>query len=164
MKIRYESLLPFYRWMWKRWRARRWERFRGRIEPQAGETLLDVGGDPSEWFGRIGLVAAVDVLNLTLPVIPERDDSPVMRPFAGDGRALPFPDQSYDIVYSNCRLASIHATMGNHLMAAKSLARAKEEAASFGAIQAELVAKLVRVTDTAMRERKKPGDCRALRE
>jgi hypothetical protein len=53
-----------------------------------------------------------------------------------------------DTVYANCRLASIHSAMGNHPLAAKSLERAKAEAASFGSIQADLVAKLLRVAET----------------
>jgi hypothetical protein len=53
-----------------------------------------------------------------------------------------------DIVYANCRLASIHSAMGNQPLAAKSLERAKAEAASFGSIQADLVAKLLRVAET----------------
>jgi hypothetical protein len=56
-----------------------------------------------------------------------------------------------DIVYANCRLASIHSTMGNQSLAARSLARAKAEAASFRAIQDELVAKLIRVAETVSR-------------
>jgi hypothetical protein len=51
-----------------------------------------------------------------------------------------------DIVYSNCRLAAIHAAMGNRTLAAISLANAKEAAASFEAKQADLIAKLTRVT------------------
>ena len=54
-----------------------------------------------------------------------------------------------DIVYVNCRLASIHSAMGNHSLAAKSLARAKEEATSFKAVQADLVSKLICVAETA---------------
>jgi hypothetical protein len=54
-----------------------------------------------------------------------------------------------DTVYANCRLASIHSARGNHSLAAKSLARAKEEALSFGALQADLVAKLVQVAKIA---------------
>jgi len=50
-----------------------------------------------------------------------------------------------DIVYANCRLASIHAAMGNESLASMSLARAKEEAVSFAAVQADLVSKLQRV-------------------
>jgi hypothetical protein len=56
-----------------------------------------------------------------------------------------------DIVYVNCRLASIHSTMGNQALAAKALARAKAEAASFGSAQADLVAKLSRVAETVLR-------------
>jgi len=44
-------------------------------------------------------------------------------------------------------LASIHSLTGNQTLAAKSLARAKEQAISFGAAQADLVAQLVQVTE-----------------
>lgn len=101
MKIRYETLLPFYLWMWKRWRAKRWERFRRMIAPHVEDTVLDVGGNFSDWNGRKNLVSQVDLLNLTKSEIPPLENSPLMRSFAGDGRHLPFPDRSYDIVYSN---------------------------------------------------------------
>jgi hypothetical protein len=54
-----------------------------------------------------------------------------------------------DVVYANCRLASIHAAMGNEALASTSLARAKEEAVSFAAIQADLIFKLQRVAEIA---------------
>jgi hypothetical protein len=56
-----------------------------------------------------------------------------------------------DIVYVNCRLASIHSTMGNQALAAQSLARAKAEAASFGSAQSNLVDKLSRVAEMVLR-------------
>jgi hypothetical protein len=53
-----------------------------------------------------------------------------------------------DVVYANCRLASIHLTIGNQAQASTSLARAKAEAAVFGSIQADLVAKLLNVAES----------------
>lgn len=65
-------------------------------------------------------------------------------------KALAVQMDGDDIVYTNCRLASIHSVMGNPSLEAKSLARAKEEASSFRAVQTDLVAKLVRVAETAL--------------
>lgn len=63
--------------------------------------------------------------------------------------ALAYQMDGDDIVYVNCRLAAIHAALGNHSLADASLARAKEEARSFGAVQSGLVAHLVQVAKTA---------------
>ena len=101
MKIRYETLLPFYRWIWRHWRERRWNRFGIRMAPDSAAVLLDVGGCPSEWIGRGPLVSKVDLINLDAYPIPQAPNSPVMRSFKGDGRALEFENASYDIVYSN---------------------------------------------------------------
>ena len=101
MKIRYETLLPFYHLIWRHWRERRRERFRILLNPDPEEVVLDVGGCPSEWTGRGGVVGQVDLINLETYQILQRPDSPLMRSFKGDGRALEYADGSYDIVYSN---------------------------------------------------------------
>jgi hypothetical protein len=99
--MRYETLLPFYRWIWGYWREQRWTRFRQRMMPESTDVLLDVGGAPSEWHGRGDLVKKVDVINLDAYPVEQREDSPYMRSFKGDACALEFEDGSYDIVYSN---------------------------------------------------------------
>lgn len=100
-KISYEALLPFYRWLWRYWRERRWNRFREWIQPAPTDCLLDVGGYPSDWQGRGDLIGKVDFVNLAAAVFDETPNSPEMRCFKGDGRALAAGDLTYDIVYSN---------------------------------------------------------------
>lgn len=99
--MKYETLLPFYRWIWRHWREQRWTRFQQRMAPKPADSLLDVGGAPSEWSGRGYLVRKVDIVNLDAYPVEQRADSPFMRSFKGDGRALEFEDGSYDIIYSN---------------------------------------------------------------
>ena len=47
------------------------------------------------------MIEAVDLLNLLPASAPDLSQSPKMRCFQGDGRALEFGDLAYDIVYSN---------------------------------------------------------------
>ncbi len=101
MKIPYETLLPFYRWMWKHWRQKRWTKFCDRIQPQRKDRVLDVGGCSGDWAGRGAKLAHVDILNLQQQEIPVIPDSPTMHSIAGDGCALTYPDKSYDILFSN---------------------------------------------------------------
>lgn len=101
MKISYEALLPFYFWIWKRWRQKRWLRFCDRIRPQPGDRVLDVGGCSDSWAGRGDVVKHVDLINLAVENVSTAPNSPRMASFAGDGRALDCADQSYEIVFSN---------------------------------------------------------------
>jgi hypothetical protein len=99
--MKYETLLPFYHWIWRHWREQRWTRFRQRMTPDPTDVLLDVGGASSEWHGRGDIVRTVDIVNLDSYPVDQRTDSPFMRSFKGDARKLEFEDGSYDIVYSN---------------------------------------------------------------
>jgi hypothetical protein len=47
------------------------------------------------------LVTSIDLVNLIPYEGVNRDDSPKIRSFTGDGRKLTFPNASYDVVYSN---------------------------------------------------------------
>ena len=99
--LRYETLLPVYHWLWKRWRERRWERFRDCLKPALADRVLDVGGCAFDWQGRGDVIGAVDLLNLLPAIAPEMLESPRMRCIQGDGRSLEFGDGEYDIVFSN---------------------------------------------------------------
>ena len=91
-----------YRWFWRFWRERRFQRFVATIHPCSDEVLLDIGGYPFNWFARGGVVSKVDVLNLQLsPIVDVPPGAPVIRALSGDARELAFPDQCYDIVFSN---------------------------------------------------------------
>jgi hypothetical protein len=102
MRIRYEMVLPIYHLIWRNWREKRFEKFRQLMAMSCIERLLDVGGNPGDWYGRGELVMAVDALNLQshhISNVPE--NSPCITSLAGDGTHLPFGDQSYELVYSN---------------------------------------------------------------
>jgi SAM-dependent methyltransferase len=63
----------------------------------ADTRILDVGGDGFNW-GLVDVRPRVTVLNVEPPTEPLPDG---MDCVIGDGCALPFADQSFDIVYSN---------------------------------------------------------------
>lgn len=83
------------------WRPRRFALFVSTIEPRCDDVILDVGGLPGSWTGLDFAVARIDKLNLY--PIDERlpENSAPIRTLVGDACALPFPDRSYDIVFSN---------------------------------------------------------------
>ena len=102
MRIQYETILPLYRLIWKHWREKRFTRFSELVAPARLGRLLDVGGNPSDWFGRSDVVEFVDSLNLNVTLIHHvPPGSPDIVSLAGDGKCLPFGDQSYELVYSN---------------------------------------------------------------
>jgi SAM-dependent methyltransferase len=96
-------LIRFYRWIWRFWRERRFQRFVDALNPTPADVLLDIGGYPFNWFKRGEVIGHVDVLNLEL--LPLVEDAPAgapeIRAIAGDARRLQFPDGQYDIVFSN---------------------------------------------------------------
>lgn len=95
-------LIRCYRLLWRVWKERRFQRFIRTIGPEPADYLLDIGGYPFNWFGRGGAVGRVDVLNLELaPITNSPPASPILRAISADARKLPFPDRTYDIVFSN---------------------------------------------------------------
>lgn len=102
MRIRYETILPLYFRMWKVWREKRHQRFAEMMAQPAIDRLLDVGGCAGDWYGRGTVVHHVDCLNL---IVQDSRTPPAGSPsiasVQGDGRRLPFADDSYDVVYSN---------------------------------------------------------------
>jgi Methyltransferase domain len=95
-------IVRFYRWLWRFWKERRFQRFIDAIAPTPLSGLLDIGGYPVDWFSRGAWIGRVDVLNLEqahLENVPP--EAPEIRALAGDARNLPFPDKHYDIAFSN---------------------------------------------------------------
>ena len=82
----------FARWF----RSKRMRRFAVAFHPDRAEMILDVGGTEFNW-ALIDHSKNVVLLNLGIP--PIKDLS--FKYLVADGRALPFPDQSVTIVYSN---------------------------------------------------------------
>lgn len=89
---------PFFRL----YRVRRLKLFYSLFNLRDTQSLLDVGGDPYFWglCKEMGLpVPCVTILNLG--AAPVGLDPLITKWVTGDARALPFPDASFDYVFSN---------------------------------------------------------------
>ena len=90
-----DDLDALYRPFFHLFRSRRMDLFVRTMKPDFGKTVLDVGVTSSFWRLRPD-VGNVVILNL------RRDrGGPSRREIVGDGRMLPFPSKSVDIVFSN---------------------------------------------------------------
>jgi len=90
--IIYKKLSPVFR-------AKRMKRFLQVMVPAPGTRILDVGGYPGTWEG-------VDIpIHVTLLNLPKYSEPPHTEEkfeyVHGDGRDLHYPDQSWEIVFSN---------------------------------------------------------------
>jgi hypothetical protein len=94
------SIYSIYQWLQPGFRQCRWALFLDIFHPDASTRILDVGGHVYDWEGIVPIASQITLLNLAYPKAtvpaPARFTSVI-----GDGRRLPFPDGSFDIVYSN---------------------------------------------------------------
>lgn len=81
----------------RRFRQRRMARFAGELGITAETRVLDIGGTPDNW--RL-LAAPPRLVLLNTPRAAE-DLAGAPTWVAGDGRALPFRDGAFDVVFSN---------------------------------------------------------------
>jgi SAM-dependent methyltransferase len=93
------SIYSVYRRLQPIFRASRRRRFLALFQPTEQTTILDIGGYHYDW-NDLSITPPITVLNIDSPARAEPGPTnfTLMR---GDGRALPFADQSFDIVYSN---------------------------------------------------------------
>lgn len=96
------NIHSIYRQIFKIWRRRRFQLFLDLIGPKPSDTLLDVGGYPQFWMSNPQPVKRIDTLNLLEAAgSPPETQTHEIRTLIGDGCALPMPDKSYDIGFSN---------------------------------------------------------------
>jgi len=86
----YGLILPLFR-------RRRMALFEELFRPNNDTKILDVGGTETNW-GFLKTQPRVTLLNIDLEKSEEKGQ---FKKIPGDGRHLPFPDRSFDIVYSN---------------------------------------------------------------
>lgn len=91
----YALILPYFR-------RKRFEMFTAALSPSTTDSILDIGGYPDNWLQHERVANRVDILNLTKTEY-EPSDSPShqIETVAGDGTALAYDDDSYEIVFSN---------------------------------------------------------------
>lgn len=91
-----------YAGIFKIWRKKRFNVFLNKISPTSAMSLLDVGGYPSSWTQYKPVVGCLDILNIHPVKLNEIDCLHYnIQTIIGDGCNLDFPNNSYDIVFSN---------------------------------------------------------------
>lgn len=76
------------------------QRFRDELKPSAGTRILDVGGFPGTWREGSG-GASIEILNRHEIDAPDPDFPAEIDLVIGDGCALDYEDDHFDVVFSN---------------------------------------------------------------
>ena len=94
------GIYSFYRILQPHFRKKRMRLFLDLFDPNDTTSILDIGGNVYDWEGIVHNASRITVLNIA-PTDSSREYPARFTYKMGDGRDLPFPDQSFDIVYSN---------------------------------------------------------------
>ena len=96
------AIEKLYRPLFRIWRVKRRQWFLRVIQPQADETMLDVGGRPESWTAFPQPVARIDCENPeSLQWDPAAYPHHCITVARGDGCALTHADGAYPILFSN---------------------------------------------------------------
>lgn len=86
----------------RHFRTKRFNLFLRCVQPKDNNSLLDVGGYPGFWVQYPQPVRLIDCLNIhSVNWEASKYPNHQINSSVGNGCALPFPDRSYDIVFSN---------------------------------------------------------------
>lgn len=96
------SIHSLYEIIFKVWRRKRYFLFLREIQPQSNETMRDVGGYPKNWTSFPQAAGEIHCLNMhKVEWQEEQYPSHNISTLCGDGCAMEFPNNTYDIVFSN---------------------------------------------------------------
>lgn len=109
-KVDIEPVFRFF----KGFRKQRMRFFYRRLDIRPGTTVLDIGGREFNWT-LMPFTPRVTILNLSV----QGGRSSQFEWVIGDARKLPFPDNSFDVVYSNSVIEHLGAPEDQRLFAAE---------------------------------------------
>jgi len=102
MRIQPPSVASIYSRLFRIWRARRFQQFMRRLAPTPRDTILDIVGYPHTWTSHEPVGRSVTCLNLhAFEWDSSASPAHEIHLVVGNALCLPYPDKSFDVVFSN---------------------------------------------------------------